>query len=1472
MSRSLRALKLAAAILLGLLLPLALVFALAQTPPGRAVIEAALARIFAGPGERATVTGIAGLVPFDMTIGRIEIDDSQGARIVVQDAALDLTPADLLKGRLTLRRLSAREVDVARPSATPSNFDLSRLLNPPLSVRLEQLRIDRLVIGPAIAGERVVASLSADGSIGGGSATADLDLRRVDAPGAAKFHLALAGTPPKLDVQGEVNEPSGRLLADALGRSEPLPLTLHLAGEGPLADWHGSLALSAGAEAAIDAEFRISGDATRHITGTGEARLGTLPPPQLRPLLAGSIGFSAALDLGKDEIALTQLSVGDAAAQFTAQGHFARASRAVAAEAKLVLPDLGALTPLTRVPSAGAASLSLTLGGTTSAPVARLGLAGEHLAFGANRVAKAAATIDISSAGDPRDGASPIALSASGDLEGLLAAAGTLPGGMGERLDWRLGATLDRARRRLSSLEIAVEDAGSSLGAHAAGDAGGIAGSALLRVPDLGRIAGAGTAGSLALAADFNAAADGSGTAVLTGTIAGGKSGAAALDRLLGGKATIAGTLRRAADGAIAASEVSVDGENAGITASGKRGTDGKLEASYRVLLPRLAALDPSLAGEASIAGTLAGPAGALTASATLDANAPGSGSLRLDRLEARLTADLASMSGRLEASFSRGDLRGTASAEGALTAEAMRLSRIRLDAAGTRIDGEMALRRQSGTLDGTLAAVVPALKPWSSLLGTALAGSATLKARLAGGRGQTLDMTLEGKALSIGGARVQRLQASARLADLLAQPTGKAELQIEQATLGTTTASRLSLGITGERPGRFALSASAQGLMGEPYALSAGGTARLDKSGAELALSRLAGDIGKQHVRLTRPLLLRRQGDDLAFADLDLSLGPGHVFGSGSLKGGALALRLQGAQLPVHSLGELGGYHEVSGVLGFDATLSGSRTRPEGKLIVDGEELRFAATSRPDLAPLGLVMSADWRSGVVTARGRLAGPNNAALGFSGSVPLVLAPQRLAPRLPPRGALSLHLEGGGELGNLADILPLGEDRLAGRFDIDVTVSGTVASPAASGRLSVRDGRYESLFWGTALTGISFDLVGNHERLVLQNFHAGDGAKGTLALSGGVDLAAASGPTFDVSGKFADFRAVQRDEATATVSGSVSLSGSLAAPRLGARLKIEQAELRVPRKLPQSVRPIPVTIINSATNQVLSTPEENQPRVSLLSLALDVEVELPGQVFVRGRGLDSEWRGHLAITGTTGAPKIDGKLEIVRGTYDFIGKTANINTGTITFVGGKKIDPEINIEARVSSTDVVAIIRITGTATQPAVKLSSQPQLPQDEILARVLFGTSVSSISPAQGLEIAQAAAALASGGDPGVLDKIRSGLGLDRLTFGSTSAANPMSNVTMPNTPTGVPSAFPTAGIGSSPVPASSGSTPGTTSVSAGKYVANGVYVGVSQGLGAGSSSVDVQIDVTRHISIDTTAGGQTAGTGVGINWKLDY
>ncbi|HYM01564.1 MAG TPA: translocation/assembly module TamB domain-containing protein, partial [Stellaceae bacterium] len=896
-----------------------------------------------------------------------------------------------------------------------------------------------------------------------------------------------------------------------------------------------------------------------------------------------------------------------------------------------------------------------------------------------------------------------------------------------------------------------------------------------------------------------------------------------------------------------------------------------------------------------TIAGHLEGLPQTMSGSVVLTADALTAGSVRIERVEAKITiADTGKPGGRLDAKFRRAGLDGSVTADAALAPGGMlRVTQLHLAASGTRIDGALGIDLVHGTMEGRLAGTAPELKPWSALVGMPLAGRAQFVASLDRTRGQTIDLSVEGSDLLAGASPpiiAKKLRLTARLADLLAVPSGRAELQLDDVARDRAALKRFRLIGQTDAKGSFALQSEASGQAGEAFTVRTQASANLDKGAIDLRVTSFSGKFGSRAFSLRKSLAITKHGADIAFGDLDFAIEKGSLSGVGSRRGGALSAHLVARDLPVEMLAVLADQPGVSGELGFDVTIAGTRQHPQGDLTLDIEQLRFAAAGRPDLPALGVVASGSWRGDAVEFKGRVAGPRNGALGFAGTVPITLDPDDLAPSIPPRGALSVRLEGEGEIADIADLLPIGEDVLAGHFTVDVNVAGTVADPAASGTLSVHGGHYENVAVGTTLNDVSFDLVGDRDRLALKNFTAGDGAKGTLTLSGALDLANAEGPVFDLNGQLASFRAVQRDEAVATASGDVHLTGKIAAPRLAAELRIDAADLRVPEKLPQNVQPIRATIINSATGEVLSTPDAEAHPPPWLAMSLNVTVTLPEHVFVRGRGLDSEWRGRVTVKGTSAAPQLTGKLDVVRGTFAFIGKTFVLNSGTITFLGETPVDPQIAIEAQVSSTDIVAIVRVTGTATQPKIALASQPALPQDEILARVLFGTSVSQITAAQGFEIAQAAAALANGGDLGILDRIRTGLGLDRLSVGSanTTAALPglspglgvPSLSTTPGVPTGVGGAS-ALGTGTSLLPAGgvSASAPSgvaSTAISAGKYVAEGVYVGVTQGLTASTSSVNVQIDVTRHISIDTTAGGTGQGTGigtgVGVGWKLDY
>ena len=1340
------------------------------------------------------------------------------------------------------------------------SVDWAALLNPPLPVRIESATIDTLALGAPIIGTAMTLDARASGAIGGGAADAELAVRRTDGtPGEMTLHVAFDGGTLALD--GKIAEPTGTVLAALLGREDKLPLAFEISGSGPLDRWRGDFSLAAGADATSAGTVTISGDEPRQIAVAASAQIATLLPPDFRALAADRVRIVGSASLGKTEISLDRLDIASASAHLSGTGTFVRNGERLRGTVQIALPDLGTLSPLIGARLQGSGTAEIDLGGTLAVPEfdARLDLA--DLASDAGRAAAARATIALRPEGDPRT--APTAIAAAGWFAGLA----PLPDGMGSTAEWRIAARFDPASSTLAADTISLVDGGVTLDGAARADRTGVAGVLRLKVPELAAFDGGAVSGALDASADFRARSDGTGIAVLSGGIARPRTGTAGIDAALGPQINLSGTVSREADGTIAAREIALDAAAARLSGDGRRLPDGNLSARFTAALPRLAALDPHLSGSATASGKIDGPPDALAGAVTIDAPAIAASGIDMTRLAAQLTlARVWPLSARIEA---RGNVRGidaTLSADATAATGELRVPRFEAAAAGARATGTLALVH--GRLDAVLKGTVPDLRPFSTVAEMPLAGRATFDARIAGPR---YELTADGSLLAAAGVSAQHIRLAADIADPFVRPTGRAEIALADVVAGGARVTAAKIGATSSAPGRFALDGSAQGQLGAPFTLATRATLDIERGAGNLSLAQFQGEIGSARFALAEPLRVDWRGGTGRFANLALKLGSGTLSGDGAIEGSTVRLHLLARDLPVRSLAALANY-EADGQLGFELTLGGTRRAPQAHLVVDGEELRLAAESRPDLPALGLVMDGEWQQGVVRFDGRLAGPGGAAIGWQGNAPLVLDPERLAVSMPRQGALGFHLEGEGELAMLSDLLPLGQDRIAGHFVTEMRVAGTVGAPAASGRLSVTDGRYESLYTGSVLSGITLTLVGDRDRLVLQDFAAGDGAQGSMRAKGAIDLAGPGGPAFDATAELTHFRALRRDEASATASGTLRLTGGLAAPHVAASLTIDQAEIAVPKQLPQSSQPVAAVMIDSATGTTLSEPQAAEAR-GLVPIALDVTINIPGKTFVRGRGLDSEWRGRVDLAGSTQAPRITGRLEVVHGTFDFIGKTFDLSKGTIAFLGGRSIDPTIDLEARAQSTEVTAIVGISGTATEPTIKLSSEPALPRDEILSRLLFGTSMSQISPAQGLELASAAASLAGGQSLDVLGTIRRGLGLDRLTLGSApGTVVPGLGVPSMTGPPGTSSSGAPAGAGTTPLAAGAAGTDAAgTALNAGKYVANGVYVGVSQGFGAGSSTVTVTVDVSRHITIDTEA-GQASGSGVGINWKLDY
>ena len=127
------------------------------------------------------------------------------------------------------------------------------------------------------------------------------------------------------------------------------------------------------------------------------------------------------------------------------------------------------------------------------------------------------------------------------------------------------------------------------------------------------------------------------------------------------------------------------------------------------------------------------------------------------------------------------------------------------------------------------------------------------------------------------------------------------------------------------------------------------------------------------------------------------------------------------------------------------------------------------------------------------------------------------------------------------------------------------------------------------------------------------------------------------------------------------------------------------------------------------------------------------------------GLDSEWGADILLRGTTDAPRIGGRAEVVRGAYSFAGTRFELTRGIISFDESVPVDPRLDITAETSVTGLTVRVRVTGNAQEPQIDFSSTPSLPEEEILARLLFGGSITTLSATDALQLG-AAVALARG------------------------------------------------------------------------------------------------------------------------------
>ena len=455
------------------------------------------------------------------------------------------------------------------------------------------------------------------------------------------------------------------------------------------------------------------------------------------------------------------------------------------------------------------------------------------------------------------------------------------------------------------------------------------------------------------------------------------------------------------------------------------------------------------------------------------------------------------------------------------------------------------------------------------------------------------------------------------------------------------------------------------------------------------------------------------------------------------------------------------------------------------------------------------------------------------------------------PTLPLNKPFNGSLSWEGALASLWRFVPLANASLTGQGSLSVLLSGTLAAPDLSASLRIENAVFEEVLVGLALSDINASASLRSGGLSRVSLSATDGQGGAVGLNGTIGPLA-SGFPLALHGTISELSPLHRNDLSITLSGTADIVGPLVSPDVRAAITVNKGQYQI--------------VSSFGTNiPTLNVVDAGQDAPALSSSGagphLNVGISIPNRFFVRGKGLESEWQGNLHVAGPASSPVVTGSINSIRGQFGLLGKQFTLSRGDVEFSGATPPDPLLNVLVTYEAANITAEATVSGPASSPTLTLSSQPPLPQDEVVAQVLFGQSASSLGRMEALQLAAELASLSGfgSGGLGVLGEVRDTLGFDVLRFGSMQNGPRQQN----NRNVGLLQPPGQSGVGN----AEDNSIP---SLEVGKYVMDNVYVGLEQGMTGDASGVRVEIELAPNLNLEGVSTPQ--GSEVGLNWKKDY
>lgn len=1342
-------------------------------------------KIAAASGQVISISEPSGLLTGRLRASAITIGDGNGTYAEIRDLAVDWSPLELLFFSFDAERIAASSVSLLRlPEPKADAETSSEPFTLPVEMHVDALDIPELFVSGTVAGrdQRLVVS-------GSGDATAESvavklaasEKERPDARIAADIVFNPADN--ELRLEADVAEPKGGLLAALLKLPNDPAVAIRLTGDGPLSEWTGRLSASLdGSEMLrIDGRHDLSTNGLHTIALNGGGTFDALMPPQLRPLFAGETGIDvvAAFD-GTDMVRIEKGSISTGAMTLGASG-------TVSARGKndLDVKLAGKDGPIDfRWPLADGDARVLIDG-------ADISLTGEATA------AALEASASVVSAELPAGRVENIRLSAKSDAFNVASQSGRIDATLETGMTTFANPDVDRTVKGPAKLVATLDVSPSAIAFDPA---------TLESASIGGTLSGSYGLESREADVTFRLFAL---PAVLPPALAGKFDTTIAMD----------GRLQLAGDGALDLSGLQV--KSGTLETAGNVSLDnGNLEAALTGKVLNLGKLLADAAGEAEFELSATGPVQGLDVSAKVTSSGA--------TLSGRTLSDLVvTLTGKAVADSPSGELTATGALDGQpinvrsnITSEGGRISIpvIEAEIGPNTLKGSLALA-PNFMPDGTIRFNFPDLGLLAAMAGQQAAGDLSGLVEIATTNGKTsATVQASGSAIRRDTVSITKPAVDLDIADLAtAAITGTVRAERVASGENRIEALKLDFSREGQSTG-FDLS----GRLDDAPLVTRGKVLQRD-GGLDVALEALEAAPRRIALKLAKPATIGVTNGVATLDALTIQAGRGSVAVSGRA-GETLDLSLRLNALPAALVNNFAAGLGAEGSISGTVTVKGRAAAPVVNYALDWDGAQTSQTRGAGLGALNINAKGEFANNqvrldtVLSGGGGLSFRGGGTVGIGGATPLGLKFNGTV----PFGLLQGQLSAQGLV-------------LTGNANVDVSIGGTAAAPSVTGSITAGGARLVDVRRNLAVENLTIRVTMDGRQAVIETVSGKLASGGQLSASGRVGIDPASGFPVDVAIKLSDITYVDGTLVTANVTGDLTLKGPVAALALGGKVRINKANVTIPQKLPASLSEIDIKHRNAPADVKRMTADVKRDQGSgggaSSGIALDLTIEAPGQLFVRGRGINAELGGNLKITGTTSSPVVSGGFELERGRMEILTRRLDFTSAHIGFAGG--LVPTVNLVAGSSAGTTEITVTVAGVASNPTVTFASSPALPQDEILAQLIFNRSMSNLSAVQIAQLASAASQLAGGSSTGLLDSLRSKLGVDDLDI-TTDAE-------------------------------------GRAAVSAGKYLNERTYIELKQDPETNGAKAVINLDVGRGLKLRGEA-GSGGSAGAGIFYEKEY